>query len=530
MDRIDQTAPPPTQLGRYAMLQLLGHGGMGAVYRAYDPSLDRPVAIKVILEASKEYLARFQREARAVAKLSHPNIVQVYDSGEDEHGNPYFVMELIDGKSLAAIVQERGPLPAAQVVELLSQAAQGLSAAHAAGIIHRDIKPANLIVDAKHCLKIVDFGIARLTENTEELTAAQATLGTLSYMAPEVLNGQPADARADIYALGLSAFHMLTGRSPFSAPSAVAVAMKQISEPLPDLTKETHGVSPELSQLIERMTRKNRDERIQTAAEVAGAAAAISLQLTSQSTAPLNDSARKVQPNVPVLVLAGGLGLLGSVVLAIVLSGKAHDKGLHHALGTGSAAGAAPESPAAEPASPTPGQAAKDKPSRPPTSTSEPVARATGPVRVAVLRFKNLGADKELEFFTEGLAEEAVNSLHELQGPPGHEKILLLERNQFDEQNLPELQRSKTDYIDKASAAHMGKVLGAEVVVQGTFQRVDTQVKVTARFTNLASATILDTVTLIAPIATSKEKFAVQDLVAAKLKDKLQELLPRLRG
>ncbi len=528
MDRIDQTAPPPTQLGRYAMLQLLGHGGMGAVYRAYDPSLDRPVAIKVILQASKEYLARFQREARAVAKLSHPHIVQVYDSGEDEHGNPYFVMELIDGQSLSALVQERGPLPSGQVIELLAQAAQGLAAAHAAGIIHRDIKPANLILDGKQGLKIVDFGIARLTQTTEELTAAQATLGTLSYMAPEVLNGQPADARADIYALGLSAFHMLTGRPPFTAPSAVGVAMKQISEPLPDLTKETRGIPPELSQLIERMTRKNRDERIQTAAEVATAAAALSAQLTSQATAPIGP--RKVQPNVPVLLLAGGLGLLGSVVLAIVLSGKAHDRGLHHALGASSQA-AVPtsggESPSGDPGTANP---PAPKPSRTAAAASEPAARPTGPVRIAVLRFKNLGADKELDFFTEGLAEEALNSLHELQGPSGREKITLLERNQFDEQNLPELQRSKTDYIDKASAAQLGKVLGAEVVVQGTFQRVDSQVKVTARFTNLATATILDTVTLIAPIATAKDKFAVQDLVAAKLKDKLQELLPRLRG
>ena len=171
---MEVTAPPLTQLGRYTDLQLLGLGGMGAVYRAHDPALERTVAIKVILESSPEYLARFQREARAIAKLSHPHIVQVYDSGADERGNPYFVMELIDGLSLAALVKERGPLPAAQVLELLTQAAQGLAAAHEVGIVHRDIKPANLILDAKQGLKIVDFGIARLTQATEELTAAQA--------------------------------------------------------------------------------------------------------------------------------------------------------------------------------------------------------------------------------------------------------------------------------------------------------------------------------------------------------------------
>lgn len=523
---MEVTAPPLTQLGRYTDLQLLGLGGMGAVYRAHDPALERTVAIKVILESSPEYLARFQREARAIAKLSHPHIVQVYDSGADERGNPYFVMELIDGLSLAALVKERGPLPAAQVLELLVQAAQGLAAAHEVGIVHRDIKPANLILDAKQGLKIVDFGIARLTQATEELTAAQAALGTLSYMAPEVLNGQPADARADIYALGLSAFHLLTGRPPFTAPSAVGVAMKQLSEPLPDLTKETRDVPPELGRLIERMTQKNRDERVQTAAEVASTAAQILTRITAppsgQTTSPLGPLPR-VKPNLPVLLLAGGLGLLGSVVLAIVLSGKARDKGLHHVLTgyDGQAAGAAP---------PDPGPEAPDKPDKSarPRPTA-PAPRPTGPVRVAVLRFKNLSGDKELNFFTEGLAEQAVVELHALQGP-GSGQITLLERNQFDEQNLPELQRSQSDYIDKSSAAQLGKVLGAEVVVQGTFQRIDSQLKVTARFTNLTTATILDTVTLIAPIATPKEKFAVQDAVAVRLKDKLQELLPRLRS
>ena len=511
------TAPPLVQLGRYKDLQLLGQGGMGAVYRAHDPALERAVAIKVILEASPEYLARFQREARAIAKLSHPHIVQVYDSGEDERGNPYFVMELIDGQSLAALVKDRGPLPPAQVVELLGQAAQGLAAAHAVGIVHRDIKPANLILDAKQGLKIVDFGIARLTQATEELTATQAALGTLSYMAPEVLNGQPADARADIYALGLCAFHLLTGRPPFTAPSAVGVAMKQLSEPLPDLTKETRDVPPELGRLIERMTQKSRDDRIQTAAEVASTAALIAAQLAAQTTSPLGP-ARRMQANLPVLLLAGGLGLLGLVVLAIVLSGKARDKGLHHVLRAydGQAAGAAPAGPDPEPT---------DKAAR----AHAPAPRPTGPVRIAVLRFKNLNADKELNFYTEGLAEEAVVALQALQGSSSG-RIILLERNQFDEQNLPELQRSQTDYIDKSSAAQLGKVLGAEVVVQGTFQRVEGQLKVTARFTNLATASILDTVTLIAPITTAKEKFAVQDQVAAKLKDKLQELLPRLRG
>jgi serine/threonine-protein kinase len=498
---------------------------MGAVYRAHDPALDRTVAIKVILSASEEYLLRFARESRAIARLSHPHIVQVYDSGADERGNPYFVMELIEGKSLSTLLGERGPLPVAQVVELLRQAAQGLAAAHAAGIVHRDIKPANLIYSDKHGIKLVDFGIARLASATEDLTATHATLGTLSYMAPEVLNGQPADARADIYALGLCTFHLLTGRPPFAGPSAVAVAMKQISEPLPDLRREVPGAPPELYQLIERMTHKSRERRVQTCDEVAAAAAAIAGQLTNPSTDASPHTTRQVPrltAQLPVVLLAGGLGLLASVVLAIVLSGKARDHAARHA------AGPSPVAPVAVPAVPAESAAAPAPPTR--------AAAATGPVRVAVLKFKNLGGDRDLDFYSEGLAEQAIIALAPLQGlgnasgrPPSR-RIMLIERNQFDEQNLPELKRSQTDYIDKATAAQLGKVLGAEVVVQGAFQRVETQVKVTARFTNLATATILDTVNVIAPIGSARDKFAVQDLVADKIKEKMQALLPRLRG
>ncbi|HND12555.1 MAG TPA: serine/threonine-protein kinase, partial [Pseudomonadota bacterium] len=144
---MSQSATLPTQLGRYTELKLLGQGGMGAVYKAYDPSLQRTVAIKVMLGQNPEFLARFEREARAVAKLSHPNVVQVYDFGRDEQGNPYFVMELLSGRSLDSLLKEKGPLPNAKVADVLRQAADGLQAAHAVGIVHRDVKPHNLMLD-----------------------------------------------------------------------------------------------------------------------------------------------------------------------------------------------------------------------------------------------------------------------------------------------------------------------------------------------------------------------------------------------
>ena len=312
---MSQTVSTPKQLGRYTELTLLGQGGMGAVYRAFDPSLQRTVAIKVMLGQNPEFLARFEREARAVAKLSHPNVVQVYDFGRDEQDNPYFVMELLPGRSLDSLLKEKGPLPALKVVDVLRQAADGLQAAHAVGIVHRDIKPHNLMLDDQGNVKLVDFGIARDLASTDELTSTQATPGTLHYMAPEVLSGQAADARADIYALGLVGFHLLAGKPPFTGQSAVAVAMKQINEPLPDLRDEVPSVPASLRRLIERMTEKRVTSRVQSCADVSREASLIAHEILSGTTEPS-------RPQIPtggsrtLLAAAAGLGLFAAKIAA----------------------------------------------------------------------------------------------------------------------------------------------------------------------------------------------------------------------
>ena len=523
---MSQTAPQLTQLGRYTHLQLLGQGGMGAVYRALDPSLDRTVAIKVVLEANPEYLARFQREARAIAKLSHPHIVQVYDFGQDEQQNPYFVMELIAGQSLDAVLKERGPLPVEMATELLRQAALGLQAAHELGIVHRDIKPHNLILDEKQTLKLVDFGIARVAEAKEELTSTQATLGTLHYMAPEVLNGQAADARADIYALGLVAFHLLTGRPPFTAPSAVGVAMKQISEPLPDLGKEVPLAPPELRRLIERMTEKDREARIQTCGEIAKEALTILTNLKMATTRP---APMALGSGRQVILMAGGLGLLCSVALAVVLAKTGKGGGRHRPIATVAQVGqGATGGPVG--AQPTRG---KEQTGVLPTAVTgaaadaEPAVKSTqtGPVRVSVLKWKNLSADTSLTAMVEGLAEETTVELSALSG-----QIRLLERNQLDEQNLPELMRSKTDYIDKATAAAIGKVLGAELVIQGAFQRVGDELKITARFVRLDTGEILHTLAMTGEVKTGKQQLAMQEKIAVQIKTQLLAVLPKVRS
>ncbi len=205
--------------GRYRIERLLGGGGMATVWRGRDLRLDRLVAIKELSgEGMRQPMAlqRFDREARAVGRLSHPNVVSVYDVGS-QHGQPYLVMELVEGPTVATLLDD-GPLPVADVLTIGSQVCDGLAAAHAAGIIHRDIKPANLIVTPAGVVKICDFGVARLLDSSSNtnLTGPAAAWGSPNYMAPEQINGGPLDRRTDLYALGCTLYAMLTGarRSP----------------------------------------------------------------------------------------------------------------------------------------------------------------------------------------------------------------------------------------------------------------------------------------------------------------------------
>src|SRR5438477_647200 len=210
-------------LGRYQLLDVLGRGGMGVVYRAADRVLDRTVAVKVLAgERAEEptFVTRFEREARAAAALSHPNIVAVYDSGRDGHAR-FIVMECVSGTNLAQLVRRCGPLPAEQAVNIARQVAGALAAAHRAGIIHRDIKPANVMVDEAGTVKVLDFGIARATGSTT-LTQA-AILGSAPYIAPEVTRGQRADERSDIYSLGCVLYETLTGQPPFTGELPAAI-------------------------------------------------------------------------------------------------------------------------------------------------------------------------------------------------------------------------------------------------------------------------------------------------------------------
>ncbi len=539
---MSQTVSTPGQLGRYTDLKLLGQGGMGAVYRAFDPSLERTVAIKVMLGQNPEFLARFEREARAVAKLSHPNVVQVYDFGRDEQGNPYFVMELLPGRSLDSLLKEKGPLPPLKVVDVIRQSSDGLQAAHAVGIVHRDIKPHNLMLDDHGNVKIVDFGIARDLASTEGLTSTQATPGTLHYMAPEVLSGQAADARADIYALGLVGFHLLAGKPPFTGQSAVAVAMKQINEPLPDLRDEVPNVPASLRRLIERMTEKSVGARVQSCSDVSREASLIAHEIISGTTDQSAPKLRQTTVSRPLVMAAAGMGLFAAVILMLAVgkgSRRGHGRGSLASTSLANPGKLGYVAPVAEPVTgpmhPVPGSAPQPPQPpqgpeveatspKPPESPSAPlppplVRTSTGPLRVAVLKFRNLAQDAELGVLCEGLGEVLIDTF--VSSPAVRKRVKLLERNQFDEQNLKELVRGKEDYIDKSTAAKLGKVLGAEVVVQGSFERQGKLLRVVTRMTSLADGEVLDSSSEVVPYVTPSDKLRAAEIVADKLRGRV---------
>jgi serine/threonine protein kinase len=260
-----------TLAGRYELHRPIGRGGMGTVYRATDRVLSRTVAVKVlppvVADADPVQLARFEREGRAAASLSHPGVVAVYDAGSDD-ATRYIVMELVSGRDLSVILSEQAPLAPAFAAAIGAQVADALAAAHAAGIVHRDIKPANVMVDSDGAVTVLDFGIAR-APGASQLTEASTVLGTATYMAPEQAEGRPADARSDIYSLGCLLYALLTGRPPFTGATPAAVARRQLDGSAKPPRRLNPRVPASLDALVMAMLAKNPAERPQTAADVA---------------------------------------------------------------------------------------------------------------------------------------------------------------------------------------------------------------------------------------------------------------------
>lgn len=262
--------------GEYRVLDKLGQGGMGVVLKAEHRRMKRVVAVKMLPAAmmkSPQAVQRFYREVEAAAKLEHPNIVTAHDAGEHD-GVQYLAMQYIDGKDLAAIVKEKGPLPIGQAVECMLQAARGLQYAHEQGVVHRDIKPANLLVDKKGTVKILDMGLARITgfvdeEDRDRLTASGQVMGTCDYMAPEqALDARSADIRADIYSLGCTLYRLLTGEPLYHRESLAQIILSHQQAPIPSLCDARPEVPQKLDTIFCRMVAKKPDDRQQSMAEV----------------------------------------------------------------------------------------------------------------------------------------------------------------------------------------------------------------------------------------------------------------------
>lgn len=248
--------------GRYRLESKLGSGGMSTVYLAVDETLERQVAIKVLhseISDQPDQLERFRREARAVAQLSHPNIVAVIDAGEDG-GHPYIVFEYVPGETLKRRIDRLGQLPVDEATAYAIEIGRGLAIAHERKLVHRDVKPQNVLIDADGRAKVTDFGIARSID-AQGLTATGRVLGTTDYVAPEQAMGQATDARSDIYSLGVVLYEMLIGDVPFHADTQVGVAMKHVNEGMPDVQRRRPGVSSALAAALERATAKDPGQR-----------------------------------------------------------------------------------------------------------------------------------------------------------------------------------------------------------------------------------------------------------------------------
>ena len=283
---------------------------MGVVYKGRDEALNRFVAIKVLTETLSEdptFLQRFVREAQAAAALSHPNVVQIYFTGQDDDGHPYFVMEYVPGRSLDDILRSEGRIDNPRASQLMLQAAHGLAAAHDLGIIHRDIKPANLMLDERGTVKIADFGLALPPDAETRLTATGMFVGTPGYLAPEQCAGETPDHRTDIYALGVTYYMLLTGTPPFRGQSPLALMKQILDANPPDVTTVNPNVDPESRRILAKMIAKEREQRYQNCHELAADLENLLASMGVRSmTAGLGTRATGSSPaaSIPTMVLS----------------------------------------------------------------------------------------------------------------------------------------------------------------------------------------------------------------------------------
>ncbi|UCD57962.1 MAG: protein kinase, partial [Candidatus Hydrogenedentota bacterium] len=342
-----------TKVGNYEIESLLGKGGMSVVYKARQVNLDRHVALKILpthLSSDASFVTRFMREARAVAKLDHSNIVQIFDIAEEE-GLHFFSMQYVEGKSLDAVLKEKGRLDVDEAIRIIIQAAQGIGHAHENNIIHRDIKPSNILVDNFGNVKVMDFGLARAADERSKVTQSGALIGTLGYMSPEQCRGEELNFQTDIYSLGVVLYEMLTGKDPFVADSAPVLIHKIAYEEPTDVRSLNPDVPTELSITVSRAMAKKKEDRYASISEF------------------LRD-----------------IGCFENLELGEHVPGRKFRSTKSMTM-----------------------PAIEDVKSRAPISTG-----SSSP-SIAVLPFVNMSADPEQEYFCDGLSEELINALTQIE-------------------------------------------------------------------------------------------------------------------
>jgi eukaryotic-like serine/threonine-protein kinase len=333
--------------GRYRLESKLGSGGMSTVFLARDETLERWVAVKVMhreISDQPDQIERFRREARAVAQLSHPNVVAVIDAGEDG-GYPYIVFEYVEGETLKQRIDRLGRLPVDEAAAYAIEIGRGLAAAHARGMVHRDVKPQNALIDAEGRAKVTDFGIARTLES-DGLTKTGRVLGTTDYVSPEQAMGHNVDARSDIYSLGVLLYEMLTGEVPFRAETLVGVAMKHVNEQIPDVQRRRPEISSALAAVVERATFKDVSKRYpDMSAFLADLEGALEVEVArsgtshGQATNVLDAVPSRRKLLTPRRVSAAGVGLVlaatAAALLIAALTGSKEKSGGNTAVASG---------------------------------------------------------------------------------------------------------------------------------------------------------------------------------------------------
>jgi serine/threonine protein kinase/TolB-like protein len=454
---------PGTRLGPYEIQELLGRGGMGEVYRALDTRLHRSVAIKILpgaLTADAESVRRFQNEARAVASLSHPNVVPLFDVGEQD-GMRYAVTELVLGETLRVRLAS-APLPVPEAVEIAAGVAEGLTAAHDKGVVHRDIKPENVVLTPSGSPRILDFGLAKqsaMAPGSSEDEATRSTLltepgviaGTVGYMSPEQVRGEPLDGRSDLFSLGVVLYEMLTSRRPFRGESQIETLnaiLKEEPPPDPVLT----ALPPELERILRRCLAKRRENRYHSGADLAHDLRT-SLTATSSGTIPAPAPARSSRSLFPVL--AAGLAVLAAVLAGVFLLGR-----------------------------------------RPPASSS------ALPRTLAVMPFRAISAEGMPNHFGLGLADSVIGRLAAVR----------------------ELTVRPTSAIARyeaapAEAGSVGRELGVDAVLEGTYQKIEGMTRVSVQMTDVSRAALIWSDRIDLP---EGRLFQLQDEISKRIVDKLE--------